>query len=558
MGGTAETLTPAAGTPTSLTRVELEGWTLDRLTGDLWNADLRQRLPEQPRQILDELLGRAGELVTREELIARLWPKVIVDFETSLNTAMRKLRLALGDDPDRPRYIETLPGKGYRFIGRLGPPAVAGAVSSPVAFELYLAAKARQPEISIWEGLEPRERVLELIGRALAIDPSLAPAYVVRARTNFDFFISNLDVSEEILAAVRNDLETACRLSGTDRIGLAVRCFYAAVVDLDPEAGLHLADSAPNDPDVLQTKATILMTLGRYRESDEIFDRFLALDPANQRLLRIKVTNLLVERRCREALELMAVLEKLSPAGRNPRGWAYPMTGQMGSASPSFAQARAVLQSEDADGEHLSTLLPELALLRIEGRYAEIHDLLETSRASLVRVPPLTGAWPGLGRHPVAALRGWNDMLRGDAASAARNGGKVLEFVAAHRATKWNKWHMRMLEAQAQIFMGCARDAVVAVRDSLQDSPHPLANRHMRLYREYLAAITLGWAGEHEESASLLERLSSGTPSLGPAIIAREPLLTVPLRGIPRFERLQAALEREIDSNGAARRCVIA
>jgi TolB-like protein/Tfp pilus assembly protein PilF len=58
-------------------------------------------------------------VVSREQLIARLWPKGVVEFDTGLNSAMRKLRIALGDDADTPRYIETLPRKGYRFIGRL-------------------------------------------------------------------------------------------------------------------------------------------------------------------------------------------------------------------------------------------------------------------------------------------------------------------------------------------------------------------------------------------------------------------------------------------------------
>ena len=505
-------------------------------------------MPEQLRQILDELLARPGELVTRERLIARLWPKAIVDFDTGLNTAIRKLRLALGDDPGRPKYVETLPGKGYRFIGSVGAPdATAAGSASHVAFELYLAAKARQPEISIWEGVEPRRRVLELLGRSLAIDPGFAPAYVVRARTNLDFFMSNVDVSEELLAAVRNDVETARRLSQNDQIGLDVRSLYAACVDLDPEEGLRLADSAPHDPEVLQCKALILSNLGRFREGDEIYDRFLALDPANQRLLRIKVTNLLVERRRREALELIATLGRVSPPGRNPLEWSYAITGQTDTARLPLAQAQAALEGADPDGERLSALLPELTRMRTEGRYEEIQALLETSQAESMRVPPLTAALPGLGRQPVAVLRGWNDMLRGDVGSAAANGRKVLEFVATQAVTRWNDWHMRMLQAEAQIFTGNSAEAASTVRDSLRVSPPALSNRHMRIYREYLAAVTLAWAGEHESSTTLLEGLSGGTPSLAPALIVRDPLVSVPLDANARFGKLRYGLEVGIE-----------
>ena len=77
----------------------------------------RARLQDLPFQILDELLGRPGEVVTREQLIARLWPKTIVDFDTNLNSGVRRLRAALKDDADAPRYVETLPRKGYRYLG---------------------------------------------------------------------------------------------------------------------------------------------------------------------------------------------------------------------------------------------------------------------------------------------------------------------------------------------------------------------------------------------------------------------------------------------------------
>jgi DNA-binding winged helix-turn-helix (wHTH) protein len=98
--------------------VTFDGWSLDRTTGELSKDGVTQRLQEQPLQILDELRAIPGALVTRERLIERLWPHGVVDFDTSLNTAVRKLRLALRDDASHP-IIGTLPRKGYRFIGRV-------------------------------------------------------------------------------------------------------------------------------------------------------------------------------------------------------------------------------------------------------------------------------------------------------------------------------------------------------------------------------------------------------------------------------------------------------
>lgn len=86
-------------------------------TGELRKHGNRMRLQEQPFQVLAQLLERPGELVTREELRKKLWPAdTFVDFDHSLNTAINKLRETLGDSSSAPRYIETLPRRGYRFI----------------------------------------------------------------------------------------------------------------------------------------------------------------------------------------------------------------------------------------------------------------------------------------------------------------------------------------------------------------------------------------------------------------------------------------------------------
>lgn len=107
-----------------------DGWVLRMDSGELAKDGRKIRLQDQPLHILEELLAHPGELVTREQLIARLWPKGVVDFDTGLNSAVRKLRVALQDEAETPRYIETVPRKGYRFIGTIDPPATA-PTSSP-------------------------------------------------------------------------------------------------------------------------------------------------------------------------------------------------------------------------------------------------------------------------------------------------------------------------------------------------------------------------------------------------------------------------------------------
>src|ERR1044072_5585289 len=90
---------------------------VDLRSRELRKGGIRIRLQDQPFEILAMMLDRPGELVTREELRQRLWPAgTFVDFEHSLNAAVKRLRAALNDDADNPRFVETLHRRGYRFI----------------------------------------------------------------------------------------------------------------------------------------------------------------------------------------------------------------------------------------------------------------------------------------------------------------------------------------------------------------------------------------------------------------------------------------------------------
>jgi cholera toxin transcriptional activator len=90
---------------------------VDLAAGELRKNGARIRLQEQPFQVLVFLLERSGEVVTREDLRQKLWPAdTFVDFDHSLNTAVNKLREALGDSAASPRYVETLARRGYRFL----------------------------------------------------------------------------------------------------------------------------------------------------------------------------------------------------------------------------------------------------------------------------------------------------------------------------------------------------------------------------------------------------------------------------------------------------------
>ena len=90
---------------------------LDYATGELRKSGLKIRVPDQSLQVLAALLQRAGEIVTREDLASILWPDgTNVDVDDGLNAAVKKLRAALGDSGDVPRFVETVPRRGYRLL----------------------------------------------------------------------------------------------------------------------------------------------------------------------------------------------------------------------------------------------------------------------------------------------------------------------------------------------------------------------------------------------------------------------------------------------------------
>ncbi|HEY8182466.1 MAG TPA: winged helix-turn-helix domain-containing protein [Thermoanaerobaculia bacterium] len=127
-----------AETPRRIARFGI--FEVDLRTSELRRNGVDIRIQDQPFRILAILLERAGEIVTREELRERLWPTEFVDFDHSLNTAIRKLREALGDSAENPRFVETLARRGYRFI-------------APVSWETTEVAAPKRPRLLIPIGI---------------------------------------------------------------------------------------------------------------------------------------------------------------------------------------------------------------------------------------------------------------------------------------------------------------------------------------------------------------------------------------------------------------------
>jgi DNA-binding winged helix-turn-helix (wHTH) protein len=91
---------------------------LDLRAGELRRNGIKIKLPDQSVQVLSTLLEHAGEVVTREELQRKLWPNgTVVEFEAGINAAIKRIRQALADSAEEPKFVETLPRRGYRFLG---------------------------------------------------------------------------------------------------------------------------------------------------------------------------------------------------------------------------------------------------------------------------------------------------------------------------------------------------------------------------------------------------------------------------------------------------------
>src|SRR5215471_767042 len=120
-------------------RVHFGDFTFDRVSGELTRDGRNVRLQRQPSRLLELLIARRGDVVTRDEIRQALWgDDTHVDFERSLNFCVAKLRAALRDDAAAPRFVETIPTRGYRFV------APASSAQEPEAESRELEAGSRE------------------------------------------------------------------------------------------------------------------------------------------------------------------------------------------------------------------------------------------------------------------------------------------------------------------------------------------------------------------------------------------------------------------------------
>jgi DNA-binding winged helix-turn-helix (wHTH) protein/TolB-like protein len=152
--------------------MQFAGFQVDERAGTLSRDGVRIRIQDLPFRLLVTLLKRSGEVVTREELRAELWgSETFVDAEAGLNTAVAKIREALGDNADTPAFIETLPRRGYRFVGTLTPETLNGVMGTDEA--THVAPPGRS-----WRS---RDRLFILVALGVAALIWAVNAYVAQS-----------------------------------------------------------------------------------------------------------------------------------------------------------------------------------------------------------------------------------------------------------------------------------------------------------------------------------------------------------------------------------------
>lgn len=349
-----------------------DGWVLHRRSGELLRDGRRVRLQAQPLAVLEALLERPGELVTREELIARLWPRGVVEFDTALNTAVRRLRTALDDHAETPRYVETVPRRGYRFIGSLdeappqaGPPATLAptvepatlrrawrwptlaataviaavataailqepareAVPGPVPVELPAAASAEDryrlaQHFFQRRGTGDLERARQHFEAALAEQPDFAAAWSGLAGVYWIETVEGMIEPAQGLSKLRDAAEHALAVDPRQAHAHLRLSQYRSVTGDAAEATWHArmaASLAPDDPLVLVFAASRAASDGRIDEAISLQRRVLEAEPLSAVSRYNLAWYLVMAGRVDEADQELRALRELDPGRTQQR-----------------------------------------------------------------------------------------------------------------------------------------------------------------------------------------------------------------------------------------------
>lgn len=289
--------------------VRFSGWELDLSSRELRRrgAGTPVRLAEKPFLVLEELATRRGEVVTRRELVAKLWPDgTTVDFDNNLNTAVAALREVLEDTARAPRVIETIPRRGYRLIAASSAPRLraalwpaAGTVALVVAAALLINRGSMEPTLdgaaqraflrgtyyAAGSKIDSLEKALAAFRQATTLDPDFAEAHAHTADVLSRIAFRRPREMQALLGEARGEAQAALRLDAG--LPAAHRALALASLHLDwnfEAAGKALERAlavAPEDASTYMTLASYHSALSHHDEAIAAARRAAELDPAS-------------------------------------------------------------------------------------------------------------------------------------------------------------------------------------------------------------------------------------------------------------------------------------
>jgi DNA-binding winged helix-turn-helix (wHTH) protein len=419
--------------------LHFDGFDADLAAGQLRRHGVRVQLRDQSFRVLESLLERPGEVVTREQLRQKLWPAdVFVDFENNLNTAVGRLREALGDSAGQPRYIETLPKRGYRFLASVSArperaaaeletvdPARHGAADlavhqggesasrrlEPVAYREYVMGR-RHLDVFRNSGDEEQARVH--LQNAIAADPEFSRAHQALAELYWFKGYLGLMAPRDAVAAGTLHAARALELDGTRAEPRALLAHFHKQFGYNwPDihrALSHARAVAPNSTLVrLLYVVGWLMPQGRIDEGIADLEGVLGQAPdstwTNHWLGILYVLGRRWDRLLAHANALIA-LDPISPWGY----WISATVSRVRGAPDEAVEhsGRAV----DLSGRWPFMLGWPALLLGIAGRVEEARAMLaELEELAQTRyVPPTSFAWAWLALRDVDRAFGWMDL----------------------------------------------------------------------------------------------------------------------------------------------------
>ena len=393
--------------------VRFDSFEVDFESGELYKQGIKLKLRDQSLQVLASLLEHSGQLVTRDELRHRLWPNgIIVDFDNSLNIIVARLREVLGDSAEHPRLIETLPKRGYRFIGHLELPTTSAlkhwAHKDLLAYHEYIQGQS----IAL---ATPKDfqQAKDHYEKAIERNPNFVEAYEALAELYwFQGYFGLMAPRKAFSSGIANALR-ALEIDNTRAETHALLAQFHKAVEYnwtEVHREMELALRLDGDSPLVRMCYAVseLMPHGRLVEAAEQLEKALATNPLSLSRRTWLGVIFLLDRKPEQAIEEGRTLLELDPEfplAHFILGAAFRSQGRF---DDSIAEHRKAVELSD----NSASLLGWLGLtLAAGGETSEAREILQRLHtvAKDDYVPPTSFAWIHLGLREIDSAFKWLD-----------------------------------------------------------------------------------------------------------------------------------------------------